>query len=101
MQLLNPFSISLEKPPFMEVKSNPVFAQGDYKVYKYYDRHYIHTYKNIVIGERCAVNKDLINNLVNDTQPENETQLYFDYQRGKWAKEQGIEAAKKLNFKII
>jgi hypothetical protein len=78
----------------------PVYQNGDWKIYKYTSNHYVHTFKNIVIGERCAANKDLINNLKADIKPTGEAALYHDYERPKEAISEGIEAAQKLNFKI-
>ena len=100
MQLLNPFSVSLKKPPFMDINTEPVYKNGDYRIYKLYDKHFVHTFKNIVICERGAANKELINNIVNDTKPTGEADYYFLYERPKQAILEGIEAAKNLNFTI-
>ena len=97
--LINPFSVSLEKYPFMQV-NKLIYKRGDYSIYKYADKHFVHTFKNIVIGERVAANKELINNLLNDIKPTGEGVLYYDYERSKSAILEGIKAAKKLNFKI-
>lgn len=99
--LLNPFSVSLKKPPFMEMRNPPVHTNGDYKIYKYFDRHYVHTFKNIVITELGAANTELIKNIATQTEPGKDTQLYFKYTRCLEAIQDGIEAAKKLNFKIV
>jgi hypothetical protein len=97
--LINPFSVSLKKPPFMQV-DRLVYENGDFKIYKYTDKHFVHTYKNIVICERGAANKELINNLVNDIKPTEEAALFHDYERPKGAIIDGIKAAKKLSFTI-
>lgn len=97
--LLNPFSVSLKKHPFMEV-NNLIYQNGEYKIYRYAPNHYVHTFKNIVITERGKANKELINNLVTDTKPTGEAALYHDYERPKGAILEGIEAAKNLNFQI-
>lgn len=57
--VLNPFSVSLQKYPFMEVPKKPVYSNGDYKIYAYFERHYVHTFKNIVIAERGKANTDI------------------------------------------
>jgi hypothetical protein len=98
--LLNPFSVKLEHHPFVITENKPVFASGDFRVYKYCERWYLHTFKNIIFGERVGINKDLINNVQNDIKPEGEGRAYFDYQRGKEFMAFGIETANKLNFKI-
>lgn len=96
--LSNPFSASLKKHPFIDMQKEPLYKNGDFKIYKYFDRHYVHTYKNIVIAERCAPNTDLIHNLIFDKQIKGKN--YFDFERCKEAISQGIEAAKNLNFII-
>lgn len=98
--LLNPFSVELKKHPFMEVNNRPVYENGDYRIYKYLHEHFIHTYKNIVIAQRCAANTDLINNLIADNKPTDEAALYHQYDRPKKAIADGIKAAKKLNFSV-
>lgn len=97
--LINPFSVNLDKYPFMKV-DKLIYQNGDYKIYKYTSNHFVHTFKNIVFAERVAANEELINNLINDIKPTKEASLYHDYQRPKKAIMDGIEAAKKLNFKI-
>lgn len=98
--LLNPFSLSLKKPPFMEVHSEPVYTKGDFRIYVYCGKHYVHTFKNIVIAERGAKNIDLLNNVQKDIKPKGEAALYHDYERPKAAMLDGIKAAKKLKFTI-
>lgn len=100
IKLLNPFSVSLEKYPFMEVNSKPVYEVNEYKIYKFSNNHYVHTFKNIVFAERTGANKGLIENLVNDIKPQGEASLYHDYERPKAMIMKGINAAKKLNFQI-
>ena len=99
--LLNPFSVSLKKYPFMEMNEGQiVYTNGDFKIYRHYQNHFVHTFKNIVICERGAANKELINNLVNDIKPTGEAALFHDYERPKGAIIDGMKAAKNLNFKI-
>jgi hypothetical protein len=101
IQLLNPFSYSLKKNPLMEIRNDkPIFIDGDFKAYKLCDKHIVHTFKNIVITERCALDKEVINNVKNDIKPKGETNSYFDYERAKAAIEQGKEIAKIINFQI-
>ena len=98
--LLNAHSAALEKNPFMEVGVDPCYSNGDYFIYKWNSNHYLHTFKNIVFAERCAPNKEMINNLVNNTMPENRADQYHQF---SWPKETikfGIEHAKKINFKV-
>lgn len=100
VQLLNPFSISLDKKPFMNVEGKPMFTNGDFRIYKYCDKYFIHTFKNIVIAERCAPNKQLLVNVKDKTKPVGEGAIFNEYERPIAAMMQGIEEAKKLNFTI-
>jgi len=101
MKLLNPFSIRLEKPSFNNVnESSLVFSDGDFKVYKFSHEWYIHTFKNIVIAERCKINKGIFAALKGELKPTNEADLYFLYERPLSAMNEGIKHAKKLNFSI-
>jgi hypothetical protein len=84
----------------MQVDEKPLYNNGDYSIYYYNQNHFVHTYKNIVICERGAANKALIDNLVNDIKPTTEAAIYHDYERLKDAIRIGTFAAKKLNFQI-
>jgi len=97
--LINPFSVSLKKYPFMEV-DNPVYTNGDYRIYHYNYHHFVHTYKNIVISERGAANKDLLNDLIADKKPTGEADLYHNYERPKQAIRDAVKTAKRLEFDI-
>jgi hypothetical protein len=98
--LLNPFSVSLKKHPFMEMTTEPVFVRGDYRVFKYFNTHFVHAFKNIVIAERGSINKEMIENLIQETKPQDEAKLFHDYERPKQAIADGIKAAKELNFNV-
>jgi len=98
--LLNPFSHSLGKNPFFEIAAEPVFIDGDYKIYKLYEKHYVHTFKNIVIAERCAINKGLLKALKDNIKPVVESAIYHDFERPLWAKNEGLRIAKNLKFTI-
>ena len=97
--VINPFSVSLGKQPFMKL-DYCVYENGDYRIFKHTLNHYVHTFKNIVISERGAANKQLITNLIAGNIPKDEASLYHDFERPKQAILDGMEAAKKLNFII-
>lgn len=98
--LLNPFSYELEKHPFKEIDCEPCYINGEFRIYKLFDKHYLHTFKNIIFAERCGKNTELINNIINDIEPEDKARKYFDFIRGKEAIKSGFEYAKKLNFQV-
>lgn len=102
IRLLNPFSIKLEINPFMTTNSSPVYINGDFRVYKFSNKHFLHTFKNIIIAELGAINKDVINNVKNDIIPPlGDGKRYHQYDRPKEAMLFGIDQANKLNFEII
>lgn len=98
--LLNPFSIKLEKHPFEKVCSDPCYVDGDYRIYKKSKDHYLHCYKNIIICERCGINKQLLSNVKNDIIPSDKAKVFHDYERPREAMLFGISEAKRLNFEI-
>lgn len=98
--LLNPFSHSLGKNPLMEINDNPFFTDGDYKIYRLYNDYFVHTFKNIVIAERCGANKNLLANLKNNIKPTGNASIYHDFERPLWAKNTGLKISKQLNFSI-
>jgi|694.fasta_scaffold05368_27 hypothetical protein len=98
--LLNPFSHALGKNPLMETSGKIVFTDGEYKIYRHFDRHFVHTFKNIVITERTGPNKDLINGLKNNIKPTGEASIYHDFERPQWAINEGLKIAKEINFTI-
>lgn len=85
----------------MEVNGDsPIYTNGDYRIFRWSNQHYLHTFKNIIIAQRVGANKALINDLVNDIKPTNESDYYHNYDRPKAAIQDGIKAAKKLHFTI-
>jgi hypothetical protein len=88
----------LEKQPFMIVNEPPIHTNGDYHIYKYAREYFLHTYKNIIVAERCAPSKDVFSHLKGDTMPESDGRKYHDYERPLEAMQYGIKAAKKLKF---
>ena len=98
--LINPFSINLKKHPFLEVRTEPIFENGDFKIYRYCENHFLHTFKNIVIAERCAPNKTIFTNIKGDTMPTDEADIYHQLERPRQAITEGTEAAKKLKFEV-
>jgi len=98
--LLNPFSVRLKKHPFMEMRGEPVYINGNYRIYHYGANHFVYTFKNIVITERGGKNIPLIDNLVKGIKPTGEAALYHDYDRLKVAINDGHNAAKRLEFEI-
>ena len=99
--LLNPFSVELKKQPFQEIQSEPVYKNGDFLIYKLYEKHFLHTFKNIIFAERCGKNIEMIENIIKNTPPENGTgKIYHEFFRPKETIQNGLRYAKELNFEI-
>lgn len=99
-KLLNPFSARLEKQPIETNTGKLIYTDGDFKIYKKYSDHYLHTFKNIIIAERGGANKAIFSNIKGETKPTGEAAIYHEYERPLQAMNDGIEYAKKLNFQI-
>lgn len=100
-RLLNPFSIQLKKPGIEYISTPPVLISGDYRVYKKFDKHFLHTFKNIIIAERCSINEKIFSNLRGQTKPSGAAELYFDYESPLAALKEGEEVAKKIRFLVL
>ena len=98
--LFNTFSFQLKKEAKQIINSNPVYSNGEYSIYKFCDKHYLYTYKNIIIAERCGLDKTMVDELVNDRYTGEHSKKYYNFDRPKQAIEIGINAAKELRFTI-
>lgn len=99
-KLFNPFSLELKKQPVQTISSKPIYSNGDYHIYKYVEKHYIYTYKNIVIAERVGMDRQIIDDLVNEKFTGVSEKQWSNYVRPNEAKAKGIEAAKDLKFVV-
>lgn len=98
--LLNPFSFQLKKQPTQTINSKAVYSKGEFSVYKYVEKHFIYTFKNIVIAERCGLDKTIVDDLVNDSYTGEPNKKYLNFDRPKETIKIGIDAAKELRFTI-
>lgn len=88
MKVLNTFSSNgIDNYYFDVTESKVVFELGEFKIYKVFDKNYLHTYKNIAVSQLCGANKDLINALYNN---EN-TCKPFLYDRAKMFIDRGLK----------
>jgi len=72
MKILNTWESSKGDLKFFDVKE-PVFALGEYQIFKQTNKCYLHTFKNIAINQLCVPNKEHIKYLINNTRPLNNT----------------------------
>lgn len=98
--LLNTFSYQLKKHAMQTINSKPIYSNGEYLVYKFCDNHYLYTFKNLIIAERCGLDKTIIDDLSNDIYTGEPSKKYYNFDRPKQTIEIGINAAKELNFII-
>src|SRR6056297_448253 len=55
-------------PALYEVE-NPIYANGDFAIYKQHDGCYLHTYKDVAIKQLVKPNKMVILHIINGTKP--------------------------------
>lgn len=96
MRILNTWQSTEAKKKYFEV-GKPIFKLGEYRIFKQFDKCYLHTYKNIAINQLCAPNKEHIKNLFNNTRPLTNTKYTpktFVFDRAKESLNKGLELIK-------
>ena len=93
IQILNTWQSRKNDLKYFEV-GKPVFSLGEYRIFKQFDKCYLHTFKNIAINQLCAANKEHIKNLHEDVRPLENTKYTpktFVFDRAKETLKNGIE----------
>lgn len=100
MKALNPFAFILERREsrFYELKTEPVYRNGEYATYRYADRYYVTCRGNIIVTETVGIPKDLIEALVADKEPEDYSKHH--YRRILEAYQQGLAFAHEVGFEV-
>jgi len=57
MRFNNPWLEGGGGPAYYDVDT-PVFVFGEFRIFKQFDRCYLHTFKNVAITQRCAPDKE-------------------------------------------
>lgn len=91
MKILNVWQSSKGHLKYFEVEK-PIFTLGKYKIYKQFDKCYLHTFENIGINQLCAANKEYIKNLFDNERPLTNSKFIFD--RANETLKKGIELIK-------
>lgn len=101
MIALNPFAFRLERHDcrFYEIKTKPVYKNGEYSTYKYADRYFVTCRGNIIVTETTNIPKDLIEHLVACKVPVDYSKHH--YRRILDAYSDGLSYAAKVNFEVI
>ena len=99
-KFISPFSYGLKKGyEFTIYSDNPVYTIGDYSIYKQHDDHYIYTYLNIIISERCGYCEQIINDLFVNKYSGPLNHKFINFDRPKQAIKDGTEIIKKYGLK--
>ncbi len=100
IKVLNPFAFILERREsrFYELKTKPVYENGEYKVFRYADRYFVTCRKNLIVSETTGIPKGLIEALVAGKEPEDYTKHY--YRRMQEAYQDALQYAKSVGFKV-
>lgn len=100
IRVLNPFAFILERRElhFYELKTKPVYENGEYKVFKYADRYYVTCRKNLIVSETTGIPKVLIEALVAGKEPDDYTK--YHYRRMQEAYKDALQYAKSVGFNV-
>jgi hypothetical protein len=100
LTLFNPFSLELKKNPIENLHylsiGEPVYSDGDYRVFKKADKWYLHCYKHVIFAERCGINKQMIEDIKTDTFS-GDGNKYHCFDNPKQALIDGLEWSKKYS----
>jgi len=81
-------SNKIDKVYFNE--SDPIYVNGDYKIYRQHPECYLYVYKNIAINQLVGLNKAHLNRLAEGHRPTNNIDLFL-FDRANENKQRGIE----------
>lgn len=100
IKVLNPFAFILERREsrFYELKTKPVYENGEYKVFKYADRYFVTCRKNMIVSETTGIPKDLIEALVAGKEPKDYSKHH--YRRMQEAYQDALQYAKSVGFNV-
>lgn len=96
MKILNTWQSTKGNNKFFEV-GKPLFELGDYRIFKQFDKCYLHTFKNIAINQLCAPNREHIENLHTNSRPLINTEYTpktFVFDRAKETMGKGLKLIK-------
>jgi len=77
MTITNPW----KENEYFEVE-NPIYQNGDFRIFKQFDKCYLHTFKNMAFNQLMKPNKELIQHHIDQIRPK-EKPLSFIYDAGK------------------
>lgn len=63
--------------PIVEVKGKCLYKNGEYSIYKHFNRAYYLLWKNVIIGEYVGVNKELADILANNGEGKEKQKLNY------------------------
>ncbi len=90
MRILNKLKSDKKQKFFYEL-NKPLYINGDYAIYKEFNKSYIYTFKNIAINNLAGLNKKHIDNLVNGERPEGKfTSEHLLFDLALKSKEKGL-----------
>lgn len=97
---LNPFAFRLDRREdrIYEIKTKPVYKNGDYQVFKYADKWYVTCRKNLIVTETTGIPKGLIEALVAGKEPADYSK--HRYYRALEAYQDALLYAQNVGFKV-
>lgn len=100
IKALNPFAFYLERKNerFYEIDTKPVYKNGEYKTYRYFNKWYVTCRNNIIVTETSAIPKKLIDSLVAGERPSDNSKYHYDRMLKEY--DNGLEYAKLVGFEV-
>ncbi len=77
MKALNVWSSTPDKLVYYNL-GEPIYKNGDFAVYKEFEKSYLYTYKDVAVNNLGAANKDYDDALAADQRPEGVAGYLFD-----------------------
>lgn len=104
-KVLNPFAFMLERREdrFYEIKTKPVYKNGEYQVFKYPESGRDHKWfvtcrKNLIVTETTGIPKNLIEALVAGKEPADYSK--YHYRRMLDNYQYALRCAQNVGFKV-
>lgn len=79
---------------WVEIGDKIVYKKGDYKIVKRFDKFFDHIHGDVIISQRCASDKEMIDGLESGASDfcAGEADQYFRFERPTEAYKKGLEA---------
>lgn len=88
-KILNVWGTTSTKVDYFYYLGSPIYANGDYRIFRQFSNSYLYTYKNIAITQLAGLNKPLLDSIAKRERPS--TKDCFLYDRALETLERGLK----------